>query len=110
MLSMGIAGSGIPPYPLFDQALRAGNLGLAENIARERGQVTLGDALRILELMARHDDPRYERAAVKWLGRYATEQRGVTLGNVAAAGALLDQLPDRPDVFVRLRRLVGPAV
>jgi hypothetical protein len=67
------------PLPLFRQALDAGSLKRIENIARDMPHVSLGDALRNVELIAREDDARYERAAVKWLGRLATEGRGADL-------------------------------
>jgi len=61
------------PYPLFAQALEAGSLKRIENIAREMPTIRLSDALRIVELMARDRDPRYERAARRWLDRLASE-------------------------------------
>jgi hypothetical protein len=45
------------PYPLFAQALEAGSLKRIENVARQMPAIRLGDALRIVELMARDGDP-----------------------------------------------------
>jgi hypothetical protein len=41
---------------------------------------------------------RYERAAVRWLGRFALEARGVTIDDVQEAARLLDVLLDEPAV------------
>lgn len=89
----------MPPYPVFDAALRAGNLGLALNMARERGAVTLKDALRIVELLALADDERYDRAAAKWFGRLTLEGRGVDRATQDEASAALAVLPDRPEAM-----------
>lgn len=96
---MGIAGSGVPPYPLFQQALDSGSLQRVLNIARQMPSVSLRDALRIVELM--RDEETYERAAVRWLGRLATEGRDVDLETIAKAALALDALPDQPDAAMR---------
>jgi hypothetical protein len=56
--------------------------------ALELPKVQLGDALRIVYLM--HDDEAlFERAAIRWLGRFYIEARDLSLAEVeAAAGAL----------------------
>lgn len=62
--------------------------------ARELPSIALDDALRIC-LVLRDDDPqRYERAAVRWLGRFALEGRDVTISALRAAADALDALPD----------------
>lgn len=94
---VGNAGNGTVPYPVFAQALEAGSLKRVENIARDMPRISLRDALRIVELIAAQDEDRYERAAVKWLGRLATEGRGVDLHTLQLASAALDALPDRPE-------------
>lgn len=105
--SMGIAGSGIPPYAIFRQALDAGNLQRCLNIAKQTPNVSLLDALRIVELMAREDDERFERAAVKWAGRLATERGGVPRATFDRALRLLDRLPDQPELIEEIRQLIG---
>ena len=57
--------------------------------------------------MFRGGDPdRYERAAVRWLGRFALEARGVTIEDMRAAADALDALPERTtDAMERLQRL-----
>ncbi len=102
---MGTAGSGIVPYPIFRQALDAGQLQRCLNIARQTPNVSLVDALRIVELLALEDDERYERAAVKWAGRLLTE-REVGREIFDCALQLLNRLPDRPELIGELREMV----
>lgn len=83
------------PYVLFRQALDAGDLARVRALASEMPRVQLEDALRICLLM--RDQDGYERAAVRWLGRFALEGRDVAIEDVQAAAAALDALPDRPD-------------
>ena len=74
-----------------------------------RDPVPLSDALDILAAFARDDDPRYEKAALRWFGRFALETPGIALGDLKRAAAWLDVLPDRPEVIEGLRGLVAPA-
>lgn len=90
------------PYPLFAQALEAGSLKRIENIAREMPAIRLGDALRIVELMARDRDPRYERTARRWLDRLAAE----TDIDPQAARACLRELPARLSAVDDLRSML----
>ncbi len=57
--------------------------------------------------MLRDSDPdRYERAAVRWLGRFALEARDVTVNAIRAAAEALDDLPEQPaEAMDRLQRL-----
>jgi hypothetical protein len=48
-------------------------------------------------LLMRDDPPRYERAAVRWTGRFALEAREVSIEAVEDALAAFDALPERPD-------------
>jgi len=93
------------PYPVFAQALEAGSLKRIENIAREMPRVTLRDSLRIVELMARDGDDRYERAAARWLDRLRAES-DLNPGDVHAAAAWLHELPQRADAIEPLRALL----
>lgn len=107
---MGIAGhapEGTVPYAMFDAALRAKNLTRVRRLApmMEHG-VSLADALRILALMV--DQDGYERAAVRWLGRFATETPGVDLEALSAATAALDALPYSPEAMGQLVALLSP--
>jgi hypothetical protein len=65
--------------------------------ALELPQVRLDDALRIWLVFRDGDPERYERAAVRWLGRFALEARGVTIDALRQAADALDAPPERPD-------------
>ena len=66
-------------YAQFQCALRSGNVHLALAGAAELRRIGLADALSLV-LLIRDDDPlRYERAAVRWLSRYAAEDRHLRL-------------------------------
>ena len=90
-------------YTRFHRALEAGNELLVIAAARELPHISLDDALRICLVFRNGDRRRYERAAVRWLGRFALEARGVTIDTLRAAADALSQLPrDAPSVFLRL--------
>ncbi len=63
------------PHARFDRALKTGNLNIIRAAAAELPRVELGDALRILSLM-RDDELLYERAAIRWLPRFADPGAG----------------------------------
>ena len=68
--------------------------------------VALDDALRICLLLRGGDPDRYERAAVRWLGRFALEARNVTIEDLRLAADALDALPERTtDAMERLQGL-----
>ena len=93
-------------YTRFRRALDAGNELLVIAAARELPRIGLEDALRICLLIRGGDPDRYERAAVRWLGRFALEARHVTIDALRQAADALDALPDRPtDGMERLQRL-----
>jgi hypothetical protein len=83
------------PYARFRRALETGNELLVLSTARELPQIALDDALRICLVLRDGDPRRYERAAVRWLGRFALEARAVTIRDLRAAAAALDALPTR---------------
>jgi hypothetical protein len=83
------------PYSRFRRALGSGNEHLVVAAARELPQIALDDALRICLVLRSGDPARYERAAVRWLGRFALEARGVTIDDLRLAADALDALPDR---------------
>ena len=93
-------------YTRFRRALDAGNELLVIAAARELPRIGLEDALRICLLIRGTDPDRYERAAVRWLGRFALEARNVTIDALRQAADALDALPSRPaDAMERLQRL-----
>ncbi len=84
------------PYVTFRAAVDAGDLHRVQQLARHVGGVKLHDALRICIMLRDGDRQRYGRAAVRWVGRFALEARGVTIEDVQEAAHLLDVLPDDP--------------
>lgn len=94
------------PYTRFRRALETGNETLVLAAARELPYVNLDDALRICLLLRDGDRARYERAAVRWLGRFALEARGVTIEELRQAADALDGLPDHAaEAMERLQEL-----
>ena len=93
-------------YARFRRALNTGNQTLVIAAARELPQVGLHDALRICLVLRDGDPEQYERAAVRWLGRFALEARGVTIDALRLAADALDALPDRAaEAMESLQRL-----
>ena len=94
------------PYARFRRALATGNEALVTAAALELPRIALDDALRICLVLRGGDPDRYERAAVRWLGRFALEGRQVTIDDLRDAANALDALPDRPaDAMERLQHL-----
>jgi hypothetical protein len=94
------------PYARFRRALETGNEMLVLGAARELPQIALDDALRICLVLRDGDPGRYERAAVRWLGRFALEARAVTIADLRAAAAAMEALPtEAADAMERLQRL-----
>jgi len=93
-------------YARFRRALETENELLVLSAARELPQIALDDALRICLVLRDGDPKRYERAAVRWLGRFALEARAVTIYDLRAAAAALDALPTRSgEAMERLQRI-----
>jgi hypothetical protein len=57
----------------FKRALQVGNELLVLAAARELAHIALDDALRICLVLGGGDPDRYQRAAVRWLRRFALE-------------------------------------
>jgi hypothetical protein len=94
------------PYARFRRALERGNEAVVLAAARELPQIALDDALRICLVLRGGDPVRYERAAVRWLGRFALEARGVTIEDLRTAAEALDVLPERAaEAMERLQQL-----
>src|SRR5947199_10689653 len=87
--------SGGSSYVRFRRALEIGNELLVVAAARELPRVALDDALRICLVLRDGDPDRYQRAAVRWLGRFALEARHVTIEDLRTAADALDALPER---------------
>jgi hypothetical protein len=84
-------------YPTFRAALDAGDLERVIQLAKSMPPMTLEDALRVVLLMRTGDETKYDRACVRWLGRFAIEVKGVSLEELRSAARALDKLPDQPD-------------
>ena len=82
------------PLTRLRYALRGGDLARVRVAAAELPHVPLPDALGILELLEAQDEARFERAAVRWVGRLALEAPGLTLAQLHLAIEALDGLPD----------------
>jgi hypothetical protein len=81
-------------YGRFKRALTNGHLLQATAEARDIPHVPLADALALCLLMEHHDDDRYERAAARWVGRFALECRRAELHDVRRALDAFDAMPD----------------
>ncbi len=76
------------PGARLQRALAVGNLVAAEQAAFDIGFVPLTDARALVELYAEKGDPKYERAALKYLRRYMDET-DASLEDVAHVAAIL---------------------
>ena len=84
----------------FARAIRNRNLRNAEIAARERGGLSLSDALDLTLLIRETNRWRYERAAVRWLQRFI-EERQPGPSEVALASAALAELGGSGDRSLR---------
>lgn len=97
------------PYAWFRAALSAGDLPQIRSAVAELRWVNLSDALEVLEVIAQKEPELYERAACRWLARYAAE-RQVGLDDIGRALAALARLADGSQrAEVTLAGLVAPA-
>jgi hypothetical protein len=88
------------PYARFQRSLQTRNVSVVLAAAAELQSVQLDDALEILILMAQERDPRFDRAAARWVGRLLAE---TPLGLAEARFALA--LVRTPACAETLRRL-----
>jgi len=84
------------PHARFRRALERGNLLEAEAAARELRGLSLADALSFCMLLARKDPRRFERAAVRWHGRFELEVRELALADSQLSLAALAALRTDP--------------
>jgi hypothetical protein len=75
----------------FKRAIERRALWLAEDAARELPNLPLEDLLMLVRLYAERQSPKYERAALRWLGRYLDEH-SPTLQRFAEMTAILAAL------------------
>ena len=69
-------------YARFQRALRTGNLTIIRAAAAELPMIKLDDALHVCVLLRDREPERYERAAVRWIGRFCVERPDATLDDV----------------------------
>ena len=100
---MGNVGS---PYPRFQRALATGNLNLIRVAAAELPRVDLGDALAVCMAIREAEPERFERAALRWLARYAVEKAGSVADVRAAADAFAVMVQQPEDALAVLQQLV----
>lgn len=86
-------------YARFRRALDTGNPALVRAAAAEVPRVALLDALRVCWAL-RDDDALYERACVRWIGRFCLEAKP-SLEGLDDAIAALCALPHHPDHSLR---------
>ncbi len=91
------------PYSRFQRALGTGNMHVIEAAAAELPAVGLEDALAILVVLAQTGDPRFDRAAARWVGRLLTETPA-GLVDARFALALVERLPSCRDALHGLAR------
>ena len=84
------------PLTRFRRAIEGRSILLAELAAREGGGLPLEDAVALVALYARLDDDKFDRAAVRWLARFAKE-RQPTLGEIQLAAGALTTLRVTPE-------------
>ena len=109
MRSVGAAGS---PYAAFRRALQARNATLALAEARDMPRLGLPDMLELVVLVAEQRPELYQRAAVRFAGRYLLDRPRVRLTEAALVLALLDDVGEYGDgtAATCLRELVGTRV
>ena len=90
-------------YSRFQRALSTGNLQLIEAAAAELPRVSLEDALAILIVLAQREDPQFERASARWVGRLLSETPA-GLSDARFALALVERLPSCRDALSGLAR------
>ena len=85
------------PCTWFRLALRRGDLVGVRAAAAELGHtVNLVDALAVVLLMAVRDDEAFDRAATRWLARFALERPAVGLEDLRLGLSALEALPFNP--------------
>ena len=92
----------------FARAVQTRNLVLAESALGELPWVRLDDALALLALYGEAHDAKFDRAAVRWLGRLYLEKRSLSFALAFRCAELVGELrgPDAHRAAVALESLV----
>jgi hypothetical protein len=88
-------------YRWFRDALDRGDLPLVKATAAQLPRLNLDDALSIALLVIEHEPANAERAALRWLGRWALESRGASLAELLEATVALSALAHEPERWGR---------
>lgn len=94
------------PYAYFRRTLETRKLAIVLPAAAELPWINLSDSLEILTLMAQEGDPRFDKAAARWVGRLLIETPPMTLRDARWVVAMVEQLPrcrESLDRFARRR-------
>jgi hypothetical protein len=90
----------------FQRALGTGNITLIRTAAGELPSVGLADALEVCLVLRGAEPESYERAVLRWLGRFCLEQPDLRFSGLRVAMESFEQLPKEPDRAARrLRQL-----
>jgi hypothetical protein len=96
-------------YSRFQRALTTGNLMIIRAAAAELPAIRLDDALQVCVLLRDREPDRYERAAVRWIGRYCVERGDATLDDVDHARAAFSFMRRDPErALALLQTLCAP--
>ena len=93
------------PYPRFQRALKTGNLAVIRKAAAELPRVNLVDALAVCVAIREAEPGTFDRAALRWLARYAVEQAS-NVEDVRTAAAAFSAMRDDPDGALAILRQV----
>jgi len=94
-------------YRWLKQALERGDLPLVKASAAQLPAVDLPTALDIGVLAMEREPHNAERAAVRWLGRWALESREATLEGLLEATVALSALAREPERWEAVLRRLG---
>jgi len=95
-------------YRWLKQALERGDLPLVKASAAQLPAVDLPTALDIALLVMDREPHNAERAAVRWVGRWALESREATLAGLLEVPVAMSALAHEPERWEAvLRRLTG---
>jgi hypothetical protein len=90
------------PYVRFRRSLETRDLTIVLGAAAHVPWLNLDDSLEILTLLAKEGDPRFDRAAARWIGRLLVETPPMTLKEARWAIAMVEQLPRCRESLSRL--------
>ena len=78
---------------------------LAEDLRLEKGRsIPLDTASRFLPLIARESPQEYDAWALRWLARWASENKTATIEQTADIAASLADLPAEPSMLQAIMR------